>query len=325
MPEAFTSTIAAEIEDYLALREASGLNTAQTHRHLQSLDTFLAQLEPERKELTRGIVEQWAASMSGSAETKRKRLSAVRGLAAYLIALGIPAYVSPLPKRRSTYTPYLFTEEELGALFASIDNLCGQSGKAALGTDVMPMLIRMLYGTGLRLGEALSLKWSDVDEQAGVLLIRKAKNDRQRYVPLSASLNSILASWRASGACAGSHGSLVFSSPSGETVTQNQVRRLFGIALADAKIANIREIKGQRGICPHCLRHQFTMDSYLKMEGEGRAFMESNPYLSAYLGHEGLACTDQYLKGSHAMHRREHAKMEVACDGLFPEVDFDEE
>jgi hypothetical protein len=53
--------------------------------------------------------------------------------------------------------------------------------------------------------------------------------------------------------------------------------------------------------------------------------LESNPYLSAYLGHVNLACTNEYLKSSHTMHVREHSKMEDVCADVFPEVVSDEE
>ncbi|MDR3314879.1 MAG: tyrosine-type recombinase/integrase [Coriobacteriales bacterium] len=325
MPETFASVIATEIDDYLAMREAGGIGSTQTRYHLLSLDGFCIRSGLDRKELPREVVEQWADAQPGSVNVRRSRLSTVRGLAVYLNALGIPAYMPHLPKRGSTYTPYLFTEEELAALFASTDALHGQRGRLSSAVEMMPVLFRVLYGTGLRLGEALSLRWEDVDEQAGVLLIRKAKNDRQRYTPMSASLGSILTAYRSSGICAHSASSTIFSDPSGKTVTQTQVRSLFERALADIGIENPRTSRGQRGICPHCLRHLFTVHSFLKMEEEGRSFLESNPYLSAYLGHENLACTNQYLNSSHTMHRREQAKMEDACEGVFPEVDFDEQ
>ena len=326
MSKMFASVLAEEIEDYLAMREAGGAKTSAIRRHLLSLDGFCVRSGLRDKELAKGLIQQWAEEAGGSASTRGKRLSSVRGLSSYLVALGIPAHVPRLPKHTSTYVPYLFTEEELESLFASVDNLCdAQRGRPRLAADLMPVLVRLLYGTGLRLGEALSLEWGDVDEQAGVLLVRNAKNGRQRYVPMSTSLSGMLKAHRASKKGPGFGGPPVFPGPSGRAVSQNQVRKLFGLALEGAGIANTRTQKGQRGICPHCLRHQFATDSFLKMEEEGRSFLESNPYLSAYLGHANLVCTDQYLKSSHTMHRHEHAKMEDACKGVFPEVGPDEE
>ena len=52
----------------------------------------------------------------------------------------------------------------------------------------MPLLFRMLYGCGLRISEALALLKSDVDLKDGLLHIRHGKNDRERIVPMSASL-----------------------------------------------------------------------------------------------------------------------------------------
>jgi hypothetical protein len=60
------------------------------------------------------------------------------------------------------------------------------------------------------------------------------------------------------------------------------------------------------------------------MESEGRSFIESNPYLSTYLGHKNLRCTDKYLKSSYVLHTGEHAQIEAVTGFVFPEVRDDE-
>jgi len=52
----------------------------------------------------------------------------------------------------------------------------------------MPVLFRILYCCGLRLGEVLRLEVSDVDLSSGVLLIRESKSGNDRYVPMSKQL-----------------------------------------------------------------------------------------------------------------------------------------
>lgn len=52
----------------------------------------------------------------------------------------------------------------------------------------IPCLIRLLYGTGIRIGEAIKLKHCDIDFKNECLLLRECKNGKDRYVPLSPSL-----------------------------------------------------------------------------------------------------------------------------------------
>ena len=50
---------------------------------------------------------------------------------------------------------------------------------------VDPVLFRMLYGTGLRISEALKLTISDVDTRAGTLRIRDSKNGSPVHLGVS--------------------------------------------------------------------------------------------------------------------------------------------
>lgn len=55
----------------------------------------------------------------------------------------------------------------------------------------VPAMLRLLYGTGLRIGEAISLTNGDVDFEEGTILLRKTKN-QQRIVIMAPSLKEVL-------------------------------------------------------------------------------------------------------------------------------------
>lgn len=56
---------------------------------------------------------------------------------------------------------------------------------------VMPCLLRLLYGTGIRIGEALALDNRDVDLEQRCLTLRATKNTKDRFVPFSGSLATV--------------------------------------------------------------------------------------------------------------------------------------
>lgn len=53
-------------------------------------------------------------------------------------------------------------------------------------------IITFLIYTGCRKGEALNLKWDDVDLQNGVIAMKGTKTKYDRYIPISNALKSIL-------------------------------------------------------------------------------------------------------------------------------------
>lgn len=72
--------------------------------------------------------------------------------------------VSPLPrthpKPMSTFVPYIYSHEELKRLLRTIPAACG--GRSPVDEKVFRILFLLLYGTGLRIGEALVLTMDDI-------------------------------------------------------------------------------------------------------------------------------------------------------------------
>ncbi len=98
-------------------------------------------------------------------------------------------YPPPLtPFKYPKHAPYIYTEQELKELFIQIDAWKLASKSHGNRKLVDPLLFRMLYGCGLRITEALNLKASDVNLVEGVLSIRMAKNNKERFVPMVSSL-----------------------------------------------------------------------------------------------------------------------------------------
>ena len=86
-----------------------------------------------------------------------------------------------------------FSDEEIPILLACADNWADKIRPENLSTDMeFCMLLRMLLGCGFRLGEPLAAKVKDINFQSGTILIRNAKNNKQRVVPMDATLTQML-------------------------------------------------------------------------------------------------------------------------------------
>jgi integrase/recombinase XerD len=55
----------------------------------------------------------------------------------------------------------------------------------------MPVLLRLLYSTGIRIGEALSLTEEDINLAENYLRVKDSKNGKHRIIPISNSLVSV--------------------------------------------------------------------------------------------------------------------------------------
>jgi integrase/recombinase XerD len=106
----------------------------------------------------------------------------------YKVTLGRPEWVEPLAfpygKRPKTLPTVLSREEVarvLGAVRHPLDRL----------------MLRTAYAAGLRLGEVVHLKVTDIDSQRMVIVVRQGKGKKDRLAPLSAVLLEELRShWR---------------------------------------------------------------------------------------------------------------------------------
>lgn len=60
----------------------------------------------------------------------------------------------------------------------------------------LPVIFRILYGCGLRVSEVVGLRYKDLNLEDGILTIREAKTDRDRYISLSDSVKeACIGSW----------------------------------------------------------------------------------------------------------------------------------
>ncbi len=285
---------------------------------MADFDGFLHEERTSEKKLDISQISRWIEKMNVKAGTKKGKLSKLRRFADYLSTLGIPAELPEMPRVNSDFKPYVFTYDEMRSIFEVADDLAITKPSSSAAEQV-PMLLRILYGCGLRLGEATSLKWDDVDLDSGIITIREAKFQKQRVVPMCDELTRILKLYKAAKYSDTREHGYVFSDRNGKP-RKGGYWTSFHSILCELGIKNAQTSKDAgRGPCIHSLRHTFTMHSFLKAEAEGRDFMGSAPFLSAYLGHESLMHTDKYLKARYELYPESHTAIENYTQDVFPE------
>ena len=185
----FTGPFAPICESYVAQKRASGLDYNQQAKLLRLFDNFCKDYEIQSYTITKEIALTWCKKRPNEADaTRYSRVSEMQRFAQYLCKQGYPSYLLPaLPKCGEQHVPYIFSTDELHLIFERLDSL-SPSNLSPNRHLTMPLLFRVLYGCGLRISEALALLKNDVDLKDGILHIRHGKNDRERIVPMSATL-----------------------------------------------------------------------------------------------------------------------------------------
>jgi integrase/recombinase XerD len=177
---------------------------------------------------------------------------------------------APRPGRR---LPSLLSREEVDALLAVPDP------RRAAGRRDRAML-ELLYATGLRVSELVSLELNDVNLETRVLIAR-GKGSKERLVPIGAPAAEAVRAYLFNARDAllrGRRSKDLFVTPRGGRMTRQGFAKIVARA---ARMAGIR-----RAISPHKLRHSFATHLL-----EGGADLRA---VQAMLGHADVSTTQIY-------------------------------
>ena len=142
----------------------------------------------------------------------------------------------------------------------------------ALALPIRRPLLATLAWAGLRIGEAIDLRWRDVDLAGGTIRVAQSKTDAGiREVYVQPELRDELLAWRAATPFAGDD-ARVFPTRQGGAQNRHNARQRIVLRTVDR--ANVRlEAAGRpplpEGLSPHALRRSFI--SWLISEGEDPA------------------------------------------------------
>ena len=145
-------------------------------------------------------------------------------------------------------------------------------------------LIALLFGAGLRLGEALALLPRDMDMDAGTINVRHGKGDRQRVVGIDDGNLALVQQWMARRKALGARRSApvicqISKGRVGLPVSQPAVRQMLARRGARAGI--------DKRLHPHGLRHAHA--SELAADGLPLHIIQKQ------LGHRNVATTSRYI------------------------------
>lgn len=316
----FTSCHSDLLNGFVKEQRAVGYKYIKGASILKQLDNFLEQSHVTEKELTKEIVFLWTEKKPNETDSTRNgRISIARGFAKYMVRHGYEAFIYPAAAvsiSRYSYIPYIFSQEEMRKIFIACDNF-PVSSVSPNRNLVLQILIRMLYGCGLRISEALSLKIDDVDLECRTLFIREAKLGKERLVPMAETLAKQCHQYLNEIQMYETSNVYFFPSPFGGHYNESTIYKLFRELLWDAGISHSG--KGPR---LHDLRHTFSVHCLKKWVLKGEDLTNLLPYLSVYLGHTDLRGTQHYLRLTADLYPTITASIDNHFSNVIPEVLF---
>lgn len=282
------------LADYLSLRRSLGYQLQRTEKLLLQ---YLGHLEATGEQtITIENALAWARlPENGESCWWTHRLSVVRGFATYVRTLDPATEIPPtdlLPWRQHRATPYLYSDEDISALIEAAASL-----RWPLRVATYQTLIGLLAVTGMRVGEAINLDVTDVDLYSGTLVIRRAKFNKTRDVPLHPTTTVALRRYLA---MRQRHQPpprppAFFITPAGTRLLYCGVHWTFHRLVQKAGIGPRPSTSRPR---IHDLRHSFAvqtlLDAYRLGEDPGRRLA----LLATYLGHVNPAASYWYLSAA---------------------------
>jgi len=225
-----------------------------------------------------------------------RKHEALRGFFRYLVGRGQMSH-SPLPEPGprivSTFQRYIYTRDDVIRL---LDAAAQPVHPAVLiRPQTMRLMVLVLYATGLRVGEALRLRLSDVDIRDRLLTIWDSKFFKSRLVPIGTDLCRALERYRTDRVRLplddGDH-SVFFTTRQGGAISLGRIENAFTRLLRKTCVG--QRSSGHRPRL-HDLRATFAVHRLIGWYREGADVQARLPLLSTYLGHVNVSATSVYL------------------------------
>lgn len=226
----------------------------------------------------RGFVSE-LINKGKSKTTVSRKIATVRSFFRYLYQEGVvklnPAKLIPSPKTAKKLPNFL-----------SVDDVCSlleSPERIGMLSVRDKAILEMLYSSGLRVSEIVSLDLEDINVRDGLIKV-KGKGRKERIVPVGKKALDALKLYLVERKLLRKRKGIketdtaLFLNKKGERLTDRQVRRIV------VKYAKTSGIKGQIG--PHVLRHTFA--THLLIGGADLRVIQE------LLGHSSLSTTQRY-------------------------------
>ncbi len=284
------------INAYVTLQRSLGMRFEAAGRLLQQFNREMG--NPQIDKVRPEAVATFLLGTGSLSATWALKYSVLSGFYRFAISRGhvdgSPLPVS-LPKLPPQQSPYVYSIDELRRLLDATASL--YVAHSRFQAPMYRTLLLLLYGSGMRIGEALGATLRDIDLHESAIVVRNTKFFKTRLVPIGPKLKKELAAHielRRQLPLPAGDDSPLFTTRTGRGWPYQHVITLF------------QRVRKAAGIdCPtgelrpprlHDLRHTAAVHRVLAWYRSGQDVQRLLPQLATYLGHVDIKSTQRYLQ-----------------------------
>ena len=266
-------SIITDYRNYLMLERRMSPNTVASYCH--DVEAFLESTGLEPVSVQTSDIEDYLGSIKVSKRSSARLLSALRNFFDWCVQEGEIKY-NPCDNvdspKLGKYLPAVLSVDEVSAIMDSVD-LKSATGKRDRA------ILEVLYGCGLRVSEAATLRISRIDFEEGFVDVI-GKGDKQRLVPLGEMAADAVRAYLPERPvpAARPYEDILFLNRFGKPLSRISI---FNMVKKQAMIAGIH-----KEISPHTFRHSFA--THLIENGADLRIVQE------MLGHESILTTEIY-------------------------------
>lgn len=300
--------------DFLQYKRYLGYKYKTDEIVLKEIVKYL--IENNIKIITKEVIEDYARLNSNlNSNTIARNIGVFREFCKYLKLQDINCYQIPnkiYPQNHHNYTPYIFSHKEIKHIYQNLDKPLNTYRYGYDKKILYPLMIKILYQTGMRIGEVLNLEIDHYKD--GYFQLIDTKNNEERLIVLSASLNKLINNY------INKFNYKFMSNNKLFQTSESTILKYFNKVL---KLSNIT--KTDKGPRLHDLRHTFVVhliEKWVKEESDVNVLL---PILETHMGHKSLKALSYYFHLNHDLLNQVNKTSEENLNFLIPRLEDDYE
>lgn len=279
-----------EIEAFILEKRSLGFKYIRESEIMEEFDKFTIKQNITTNILSKELIINWIDSHNVKLITKKHYGDIMREFGKYLFKFDNSSYI--LPNKyypiKSDFKAYIYSTDELNRFFKSIktsfmvNNLQKQT--------MYYLIFQLLYATGMRVSEVLSVKIDNIDFNNNSILLETSKNGNERIVYVKDSIIKLVSEYHNQYNKQKYSNDFFFTIKNNKPLNRNLVYSNFRKILSLSGI-----VHNEFGPRVHDFRHTMAVYSFKNALDSNYDLLNFLPILSAYLGHKDIYATEKYL------------------------------
>lgn len=305
--------ITKQLKDYLEYKRSLGFKLIHEATVLERFAAYTRSINYDGP-LKTDLVLSWVATGVQTDKTMGRKIEVLRPFSKYIHCFDPESEIINSLIYKNVHErpiPYIYSESDVLRLMEECNHLYSPDG---IRSYTIKVVIGLLWSTGMRPSEPVSLLIEDVDFKNKMLHIRMTKFSKERYIPIHESVSKQLYKyihWIEKKIGARSLADPFFYTTGGRSLTESSLSYAFKLVRPEINATTL----GYPYVRLYDFRHTFACNTILKWNRLGEDVNAKLHVLSTYLGHVRPEDTFWYLSATPELLKLSCSKYESEFGG----------